>query len=110
LTVNDVSLTITNISPHATQPTVVTSPNHNMSTDFVIKISGIPDGTPFDHLNGQVFGIILGDNSGLDYPNKFRLMKYNATTQQFSDPQLDPTGGDPFIGYGLISIRENFSI
>ncbi len=110
LTSNDVSLTITNITPHATQPTVVTSPNHNMSSGFVIQISEIPAGDPFEPLNGQVFGIILGDNSSSDPANKFRLMKYNATSMQFSDPQLDPTGGPAFTGYGQIAIRENFYI
>jgi hypothetical protein len=109
LTVNDVSLSISNITANSPNATVITSYNHNMQNEFVIKISGIPTGTPFDNLNGQVFGIVLGDNAGLDAANKFQIFKYNVSTMQFSDPQLD-VAGDPFVGYGLISIRDNFSI
>jgi hypothetical protein len=103
LTVNDVSLFISNITAHTITPTVVTSPNHNMKTGFVIGISGIPTGTPFANLNGGIFGIIVIDG------NNFRLMLYNSTTMEFSTPQLDvPT--TPYEGGGLINIRENFSI
>lgn len=108
-TVNDPSLYIKNITANTTQPTVVTCPNHNMNTGFVIGISGIPTGTPFDNLNNGVFGIILGDLDGSDTQNKFRLMLYDQETRQFSTPQLDVPSGD-FIGSGVINIRENFSI
>jgi hypothetical protein len=110
ITTNDPSLFISDIQALGTDATVVTSPNHNMSTGFVIKITGIPEGTPFDNLNDQVFAIETGDTSNSDPANKFRLFKYDPSTQEFSTPQLDPTGGDPFLGYGLISIRDNFSI
>jgi len=109
-TANDVSLFISNITPNDPDATVVTSPNHNMSTDFVIQISGIPAGDPYEALNDQVFGIVLGDTAGADPANKFRLMVYDAASGEFSTPQVDPTGGAPFGGYGLIKIRENFSI
>ncbi len=103
LTTNDVSLYIQNITANTTTPTVITSPNHNMNTDFVIGISGIPIGTPFDNLNDGVFGIIVLN------ANQFQLMKYNATSRDFSTPQLDvPTTA--YVGGGLINIRENFSI
>lgn len=56
-TVNDVSLFISNVT--AGQPIVVTSPNHNMQTGFVIAISGIPIGTPFStSLNNPQVGLI----------------------------------------------------
>lgn len=110
LTTNDVSLFISNIVGHATAgppitgtPTIVTSPNHNMKSGFVIGIRGIPTGTAFDNLNGQVFGIIV---LTID---TFQLMKYNASTMEFSDPQLDVPTTD-YVGGGLINIRENFSI
>lgn len=112
LNTNDVSLYIKDITANTTQPTVITSPNHNMETGFVIEITNIPTGTPFDNLNDQVFGIILGDNLGADADNKFRLMKYNPLSNQFNIPQLDlpPTPPAIYLGTGLISIRENFSI
>lgn len=108
-TTNDVSLSITGIQPNTTTATVITSPNHNLRTGDVIGISGIPTGTPYDNLNGGVFGIILGDNSNADPTNKFRLMLYNSTTFEFSTPQTDVPDGD-YVGGGGINIRENFSI
>ncbi len=110
LTTNDVSLFISNIVGHgiAGNPvtgtsTVVTSPNHNMDTGFVIGISGIPMGSPYSNLNGGVFGIVVTD------ANTFELNVYNEQSMQFSTPQLDvPTSA--YIGGGLINIRENFQI
>jgi hypothetical protein len=104
LTTNDVSLFISSITPNTTTPTVITSPNHNMVTNFVIQISGIPSGTPYSaSLNDGIFGIVVTG------PNTFQLWKYNATSGEFSDPQLDIPAGD-YVGGGLIKIRENFSI
>lgn len=110
LTTNDVSLFISNIIGHgiAGTPvtgtaTVVTSPNHNMATGFVIGIRGIPAGTPYENLNGGVFGINVIDS------NNFTLNLYDPVSMQFSTPQLDvPTTG--YVGGGLINIRENFSV
>ena len=108
-TINDVSLSITGVQPNTTLPTVITSPNHNLKTGDVIGIQDIPTGTPYDNLNGGIYGIILGDNANADPTNKFRLMIYNPVTDQFSTPQLDVPDGD-YIGGGQINIRENFSI
>ncbi len=59
LTTNDVSLYISAITPNTTTPTVITSPNHNMNTGFVIEISGIPIGTPYAaSLNSPKAGLI----------------------------------------------------
>jgi len=108
LTVNDPSLFISNIvgnaiTPTTGNPTVITSPNHNMQSGFVIGISGIPTGTPYDNLNGGIFEIEVKDK------NTFELFIYNNTTGQFSDSQLDVPSGN-YAGGGLINIRENFSI
>lgn len=103
LTTNDVSLYISAITANTTTPTVVTCPNHNMQTGFVIGISGIPTGTPFDNLNGGIFGIIVLD------VNNFQLMLYDPISREFSTPQLDVPNG-AYIGAGLINIRENFSL
>lgn len=108
-TVNDVSLSITGVQPNTTQATVITSPHHNLRTGDVIGIQDIPEGTPYDNLNGGVYGIILGDNSNADPTNKFRLMLYDDDTGEFSDAQTDDPDGD-YIGGGQINIRENFSI
>lgn len=117
LTVNDVSLYISAITANTTTSTLVKSPNHNMSTGFVIVIKGIPHGTPFDNLNtglnpstglpynanNGVFGIRVKDK------DSFYLYIYNPSSNQFNTPQLD-IPGSPYIGGGLIAIRENFSI
>ena len=58
-TTNDVSLYISNVTPNTTTPTVITSPNHNMMTGFVIEISGIPIGSPYaSSLNSPQAGLI----------------------------------------------------
>lgn len=99
---NDVSLFIQNITGNTTTPTVITSPNHNLQTGAVIKISNIPTGTPFDNLNGKIFGIIVLN------VNSFQLMFYNSSTQKFSTPQLDLPGS--YVGGGMIAILDNFLI
>jgi len=102
-TVNDPSLYISAITANTTTPTVITSPNHNMQTGFIIGISGIPTATAFANLNGGIFGINV---TGV---NTFQLFTYNATEDVFNTPQLDvPTTA--YVGGGLINIRENFSI
>ncbi len=102
LTVNDISLYISNITGNTTTPTVITSPNHNMKTGFIIQITGIPSTDPFFDLNNGVFAIIVID------ANNFSINKFDPVSQQFSKPQLDPPGA--FIGVGNIEIRENFNI
>lgn len=59
LSTNDVSLYISDITANTTTPTVITSPNHNMLTGFVIEISGIPAGAAFaTTLNSPKVGLI----------------------------------------------------
>jgi hypothetical protein len=116
LTTNDISLFIQNITGNTTTPTVITSPNHNMQTGFVIQISGIPDTTPFANLNAG-----NSPSTGLPYnafngiygivvltANTFQLFTYNSTSGMFSSPQLDAPG--VYVGTGNIAIRENFNI
>jgi hypothetical protein len=102
LTANDVSLYISAITA-GTPTVVITSPNHNMQTNFVIQISGIPTGTPFDYLNGGVYGIEVLD------ANTFSLYTYSAQDDDFTDP-IDDTTTTGYVGGGLIKIRENFNI
>lgn len=101
LTVNDPSLFISNIT--GGEPIVVTSPNHNMQTGFVIGISGIPASTPFSDLNGGIFGIVVVD------ANTFQLWEYNPDDDSFSIA-TNESPVDPYVGGGLINIRENFYI
>lgn len=110
LTVNDVSLMITNIlgnaitiSPPSGGPTIITSPNHNLNTNDVIGISGILSTDQYVNLNGGIFGIIVLDQ------NTFSLTLYNPVSGQFDTPQLDiPITA--YLGGGYINIRENFNI
>jgi len=103
-TVNDVSLFISNITQGPT--VVITSPNHNMSTGFVIGISGIPNTTPFSSLNGGVYGIIV---SNANPANSFSIYKYNPVSDAFGDNVIATPVG-VYAGGGLINIRDNFSI
>lgn len=102
-TTNDVSLTISTITGRDTLATRITSPNHNLEDGMVIEITGIPSGTDFDNLNGEVFGVIKIDNDTVD------LYTYSDATKQFDDPQLD-SSALVYIGGGQISIRDNFNI
>ena len=64
-TTNDPSLFIQNVTGNTTTPTVITSPNHNLTTDDVITISGIPLGTPFANtLNNPQQGLITAITNG----------------------------------------------
>jgi hypothetical protein len=99
---NDESLFIKNITGNVTTATSIESPSHNLQTGQVIIISGIPTGTAFDNLNGEIFGVTRTD------ANNFTLYKYSSQSGQFSDPQLDPN--DAYIGIGVIAIRDNFRI
>ena len=110
LTTNDISLTITAITSNNVTPTIITSPNHNLTTGTIIEIYNIPTGTPYSNtLNFQptipyniVFSIIVIDS------NTFKLMTYNPVSGAFDQAQLDPPG--VYIGGGKISIRDNFII
>jgi hypothetical protein len=106
LTVNDVSLFISNIVTIGAGPTIITSPNHNMQNGFVIGISGIPATTPGSDLNGGVYAITIPDKSN---PNTFNLLAFNVADKQFDLPVTSTVTG-PYVGGGLINIRENFSI
>jgi hypothetical protein len=100
-TTNDVGLFISNIT--AGTPIVITSPNHNMKTDYVIGISRIPETTPFSSLNGGIYSIVVTD------ANNFELWIYNPVDDEFSIATSD-NNVNPYIGSGVINIRENFSI
>lgn len=103
LTVNDVSLFISNIVTSGSAPTVITSPNHNMQTLFIIGISGIPSTTPGSDLNGGVYAIQVIDQ------NTFTLTLFNILDGQFDIPVVSTITG-AYVGGGLMNIRENFSI
>lgn len=113
---DDVSLSISAITANVTTPTVITVVNHNLQDGFVIKISGIPAGTPFDNLNtglnpntglpynanNGIFGVIVVDSDNLE------LMIYNPNDDQFTLAQLDNQNG--YVGGGEVAVRYNFTI
>lgn len=102
LSINESSLSIQDITGNTTTPTSLKVRNHNLVVGQVIKISGIPTGSPFSSsLNDGVFGVyevVDGDN--------FLIAKYSASTGQFDDPQLDAAA--TYIGGGTIAILDNF--
>ncbi len=56
---NEKSLSITDITGNDANPTVITSPHHNLETGQVVSISEISVGTPFANtLNNPLIGII----------------------------------------------------
>jgi hypothetical protein len=101
LTVNDVSLFISNIT--SGNPVTITSPNHNLYNESIIGINGIPATTPFSGLNGGIFQVQILN------ANQFTLYTYNPADDSFSIA-TSITSISPYVGGGLINIRENFSI
>ena len=103
LTTNDVSLYIQNIMGNNTTPTTIISPNHNLTSEFIIEISGILSTDPFVGLNGMVFGIDVIDQ------NTFTLYTFDPLNNEFSIPQIN-SSALVYLGTGYIAIRDNFSI
>lgn len=101
LSVNDVSLFISNLTQGDT--VIVTSPNHNMQTDFVIEITSIPLTSPFSSLNDSVFGIVVTG------ANTFEIYSYDTSEDAFQTEVIATPSGT-YTGGGLIKIRENFYI
>lgn len=102
LTVNDVTLYISEISFDVNGNMVLVVFNHNLRSGSVIEISGIPIGTPYDSLNGQVFGILA------ETSDRIQLFTYDSASGQFSMPY--PYASGVYVGNGLIAVRDNFSI
>lgn len=100
--VNDVTLFISNITADGVNPTIITSPNHNMQTGAVIGISDILATDPFVSLNGGVYGIVVID------ANTFSIFTYDSVLDAFSDPVVLASGA--YQSGGLINIRDNFSV
>lgn len=104
---NDISLTIHGITgfgiTDADAAVRIKSVNHNLQTNQVVQISGIPNGTPFAaELNDNNYGIKRVDSENFD------IYIYNPNSGQFDIPQLAPIG--TYIGTGEISVRDGFSI
>lgn len=103
---NDVSLTITNITGFGgttDTATQITSPTHNLETNQVVQIVGIPTGTPFaSSLNNNIFSVVRID------VNTIELYVYEPSTGEFSLPQVDPAG--IYVGGGQMAILDNFRI
>jgi len=100
LTTNDPTLYISAITLPASGLTTITSPSHNLQTGQIITISGIPIGTPNSNLNGGVYYVIFVD------VNSFTINTY--ANGEFETPVTAFTAG--YVGTGLISVLDNFSI
>ncbi len=107
---NDPTLSITDIQGNDPDPTVITSPLHNLVTGQIISITDIPLGTPFDNLNNGIFYVDTGDLNQADTLNKFKLFIYNPKNGEFTLPQTDDVPLTPYVGGGRISVRDNFDI
>lgn len=101
-TINDVSLSITNIignNPNVTQIKVV---NHNLQTGQIVQISGIIPTTNYSGLNGVNFFVVRKDADNL------YLYNYNPISGQWDIPQVDDFS--TYAGGGQLAIRDNFNI
>jgi hypothetical protein len=100
---NDPSLSIVSVSSNA--PVTIVVPNHNLEQGAVIEISDIPTGTGYDFLNGQVFAVVPLNT---DPFNSLILQTYDPIAQEFVYYFHAETR--PFVGYGRVSVRDNFSV
>lgn len=103
LTTNEKSLTIQAILGQTTQPTKITSVNHNLQTADIIQIVNIPAGTPFaTSLNNKIFSVTRVDD------NSFLLYKFNTQDKAFTDGQYDAPA--TYVGGGEMILRDNFNV
>lgn len=101
ITTNDVTLFITNITTTGSDPTIITSPNHNLQPDYIIQIENIT-GTPFNSLNDGIFQIVIMNS------NQFTINMFNSSSGQFDIVVSVPDSG--YNGGGQIRVRDNFRI
>ena len=99
---NDPSLSIDAVTINGSGGVRITSTNHNLLTDQVIKITGIATGSGYTALNDGIFGIVRVS------ANAFDLFTYNATTKQFSDQYV--LASSTYGGGGVVSVRDGFRI
>lgn len=108
---NDAALSIRTITGRAATnlPTRLRIPNHNLATDDVISITGIPAGTGYATLNvdplvagSGIYGVAVIDADTID------LLLYDPVTGLFTLPQLDAL--QTYIGGGVVAKRDNFTI
>ena len=111
-TTNDPSLYIKNITGNgilvSSAPVVINSPDNNLQSGQIIKITGIPAGTPFATLlNNGIFQVNLP--VGVAFPSdNFFIMSYSSVSGKYTTPVL--ANPDVYIGGGQISVRDNFRI
>lgn len=94
------SISITSITPLSGSAATFSCPNHNLSLNTVIELTGfIGD---YASLNG-----VVGQITAIDV-NSFWLFSYDSIRDLFSIPVQAPSG--TYIGGGRIIVRRNFSI
>jgi len=111
-TTNDPSLYIKNITGNGTTPSsapvVINSPDNNLQTGQIIKITGIPAGTPFATLlNDGIFQVNLPINVPFPSDNFF-LTSYDSVSGEYITPVLAASA--TYIGGGQMAVRDNFRI
>ncbi len=111
-TTNDPSLYIKNITGNGTTPTslsvVINSPDNNLQTGQIIKITAIPAGTSFATLlNNGIFQVNLPLNVPFPSDN-FYLTSYDSTSGKYITPVL--ANSATYIGGGQMAVRDNFRI
>lgn len=100
--VNDQTLHIEAITASVTNvtPVIVTSTDHNLSTDYVVRFTGILGAASL--MNNISFQIDVIDS------DNFALYRYNPATLSFDIPfELTPI---VYIGGGEIRVIDNFNI
>lgn len=99
---NDVSLSVTAISPG--NPVQITVPSHNLQTGafaYVLNIIGAGPNNP-DSLNGPIYFLTKID------ANTLSLQLYNTTTGNLDNVMLN--SGGTYIGGGQLKIVNNINI
>ena len=101
-TVNQKSLFISNITGNAPNITVITSPNHNLDNDYIIRLVEIGPTDPFFSLNNGIFAVEVVD------ADNFSIYSYSTVTEDFSNAAVNASAS--FLGAGEIVVLDNFFI
>lgn len=94
------SLFLTDIVPDTGKACTFVSPAHNLENGMVVQITGIAgDMASLNGTIGQVQTITV---------DQFYLFTFSIAANRFLNPVIAPSG--TYIGGGLVSVRQNFSI
>lgn len=103
LSQSEPTLFISGISSGVGGITVIESPDHNLYSGQIVKLTNMGDS--YSYLEDLIVWV---ERTAADPDNSFEIYIYSEITQDFDDPV--PFQSAEYLGNGLISVRDNFTI